>query len=446
MKNIHILPTDKPSNIVISTIDGKLKLNNNTNDSVEYHGQNQNIYITNDEEIKVGDWILCSISTAPTKALQDENYSIKNDWEKIILTTDQDLIDDNIQAIDDDFLEWFVKNPSCEFVEVERGYGGMNGFVKSSEPISKDKLEYKIIISKEEPKQLYTDYPIIELGDEEFKEAPIRECELLSYDDNKYCYVKVEGIEKEIKRCYIYSQKGRCGEVDCVSIEEIKELLKEEPKILSENGQELFFDKQGYLIKEEPKLTNVCIKCGVDLYYAPNFTCQEHPKNCKGIHLSEETLKQRALKEEPKQKCLVTKSMQIDAELAYKSLPKQDALNHFLSTSSVIVKDLQKWDFDKQETLEEVAEKDGTIIQFLCGSHSYDGVWFGNLHPNKKGTFWWRSILKEWQQEQDNKMYSEEEVLNILNEFCDNFYENSIRKDVIEKWLEKFKQEISDGR
>jgi hypothetical protein len=36
---------------------------------------------------------------------------------KIILTTDQDLIKDGVQAIDDEFLEWFVKNPSCEEVE-----------------------------------------------------------------------------------------------------------------------------------------------------------------------------------------------------------------------------------------------------------------------------------------------------------------------------------------
>jgi hypothetical protein len=57
-------------------------------------------------------------------------------------------------------------------------------------------------------------------------------------------------------------------------------------------------------MKEEPKLTNVCIKCGVDLYYVDNFACQEHPKNCKGIHLSEETLKERALKEQPKQETL----------------------------------------------------------------------------------------------------------------------------------------------
>jgi hypothetical protein len=70
--------------------------------------------------------------------------------------------------------------------------------------------------------KLYTDYPITELGDKEFVEAPIRECELLSYDDNKYCYIKVGGIEKEVKRGYIYTKRGRCGEVDCISIDEIR--------------------------------------------------------------------------------------------------------------------------------------------------------------------------------------------------------------------------------
>lgn len=78
---------------------------------------------------------------------------------------------------------------------------------------------------EEEIKKLFTDYPITELGDKEFQEAPIRECELIHYDGNKYCYVKVEGIEKEIKRGYIYTKPGRCGEVDCISIEEINKLL-----------------------------------------------------------------------------------------------------------------------------------------------------------------------------------------------------------------------------
>jgi hypothetical protein len=41
---------------------------------------------------------------------------------KIILTTDPNLIKEGVQAIDDEFLEWFVKNPSCEEVEVEKTF------------------------------------------------------------------------------------------------------------------------------------------------------------------------------------------------------------------------------------------------------------------------------------------------------------------------------------
>jgi hypothetical protein len=126
-------------------------------------------------------------------------------------------------------------------------------------PLGTRNLKYKIIIPQEKPKQLFTDYPITELGDEEFKESPIRECELLSYDDNKYCYVKVEGIEKEIKRCYIYPQKGRCGEIDCVSIDEIKELLKEEPK---QETVEESMEKNGYHDKPSDDLWREGVEFG----------------------------------------------------------------------------------------------------------------------------------------------------------------------------------------
>lgn len=43
---------------------------------------------------------------------------------------------------------------------------------------------------------------------------------------------------------------------------------------------------------------------------------------------------------------------------------------------------------------------DGNIIQFLNGSHSYEGVWYGDYHPTRKGAFWWRSILEEWFKQQ----------------------------------------------
>jgi hypothetical protein len=60
------------------------------------------------------------------------------------MTTDQDLIADGVQAVDDEFLEWFVKNPSCESVEVDRNL---------NYPLDKS-WEYKLrIIPQEEPKQ-----------------------------------------------------------------------------------------------------------------------------------------------------------------------------------------------------------------------------------------------------------------------------------------------------
>ncbi len=41
-------------------------------------------------------------------------------YKEILLSTDDLLIKDGVQAIDDEFLEWFVKNPSCkEFIYEE---------------------------------------------------------------------------------------------------------------------------------------------------------------------------------------------------------------------------------------------------------------------------------------------------------------------------------------
>jgi hypothetical protein len=58
------------------------------------------------------------------------------------MTTDRDLIRDCVQAIDDEFLEWFIKNPSCEGVEVQDCVN-----------------YYKILIPQEKPKQerMYND-------------------------------------------------------------------------------------------------------------------------------------------------------------------------------------------------------------------------------------------------------------------------------------------------
>ena len=145
-RNIHVLPTDKPSrlqkfiNYAVDKIEFELC------SKAEFFNKGQNIYITNDEEIKEGDWyfVIGGIGKK-TGVYKSDGNTPKNDWcKKIILTTDVDLIKDGVQPIPDEFLEWFVKNPSCESVEVEN-----DNYVD----IEKDKYVdfYKIIFPKEEP-------------------------------------------------------------------------------------------------------------------------------------------------------------------------------------------------------------------------------------------------------------------------------------------------------
>jgi hypothetical protein len=70
-------------------------------------------------------------------------------YKEILLSTDTELQKDGVQAIDDEFLEWFVKNPSCEKVEVED---------ISMQYHEEGYSEYKIIIPKEEPKDVVLGY------------------------------------------------------------------------------------------------------------------------------------------------------------------------------------------------------------------------------------------------------------------------------------------------
>ena len=120
MKNLHLIQTDKPSRLGYLTKKGKevykdLRLFDKPMPII-LDSENQYIYITNLEEIKEGvnQWYLDSVLNEPYNS-GGAQYSSKQNV--IILTTDQDLIADGIQSIDDEFLEWFVKNPSCEYVD-----------------------------------------------------------------------------------------------------------------------------------------------------------------------------------------------------------------------------------------------------------------------------------------------------------------------------------------
>jgi len=172
MKNIYILPTDKPSRIVKNT-NNQIKLTIQTlPKDLELGCYPQYIYITSDEKIKELDWFLNIKSGAIGQHNGSESLLFKN-YRKIILTTDQDLIKDGVQSIDDEFLEWVVKNPSCEDVKWNAYPINPNGNVVATNRtypfdglISNFRIEYKIIIPKEEPKQ----YTFQELeGFEDFK-------------------------------------------------------------------------------------------------------------------------------------------------------------------------------------------------------------------------------------------------------------------------------------
>lgn len=144
-----------------------LQLVNMTSSDYTY----QHVYITNDEEPKNGEWVYHpEVSQEYTKVNLskegDEKYTkgqhtaqgvykhkpTTNEWykkeRKIILTTDPELIVDGIQAINDDFLQWFVNNDSCEEVKIshELNINGKNG-------LDRARFIYKIIIPVEESKQ-----------------------------------------------------------------------------------------------------------------------------------------------------------------------------------------------------------------------------------------------------------------------------------------------------
>jgi hypothetical protein len=138
MKNIHVLPTDKPSRL--GYIFDNLILNSKLLSPTLY--KNQNIYITNSEKPKQGEWSL--YQNKIHKCIED---ILGDEFKKIILTDNKDLIKDDVQEIDDEFLQWFVKNSSCDRVEIQCRYNFYAG---------QDLTHYQIIIPREEPKQ----YPI----------------------------------------------------------------------------------------------------------------------------------------------------------------------------------------------------------------------------------------------------------------------------------------------
>ena len=219
MKNIHVLPTDKSSRLSIK--DGVLILHR-----LQWRKGTQHIYITSDEEIKVGDWYINTFVSEREQKPQthtekrhiinhQKDYRFKY-CKKIILTTDQDLINDGVQAINDDFLEWFVKNPNCEEVIVEN-YHGINTSIAEVNTISgdgslnwqgkSDLRDYRIKIPKEEPKQEKNYSEVAKDEERQVNYKMLKSLKKYSRDEllafGKSCFYKgFEKAEKDDANCY----------------------------------------------------------------------------------------------------------------------------------------------------------------------------------------------------------------------------------------------------
>jgi hypothetical protein len=159
MKNIHLLPTDKSRLYYTISMSGyNLKLS-----ATPIHQSSevrpQHIYITSDEFIEERDFAL-NLSTKNI-VQYDGVKGLDSYYKKIVLTTDPKLIKDGVQAIPDEFLELFVKNPSCESVEIVKEkiiLGNVAGTTYTD-------VNYKIIIPQEEPKQerMYSEQEVKDL-------------------------------------------------------------------------------------------------------------------------------------------------------------------------------------------------------------------------------------------------------------------------------------------
>lgn len=122
-----MLPTDNPSKIgyhfdIIKN--GRIDYSPNFgivefNKKFNFQHNPQDIYITTHVQLDIGDYYLDK-----DNMLYKHKFKKHVIGNKIILTTNKNLIKKGIQAIDDTFLEWFVENPNCEEIKINKSFAG----------------------------------------------------------------------------------------------------------------------------------------------------------------------------------------------------------------------------------------------------------------------------------------------------------------------------------
>jgi hypothetical protein len=222
MKNIHVLPTDKASDLWLMHNKSQGLMLLKTASLLD--GIPQNIYITSDEYIGLSYYLDGNL--VRKGVIDDKEYwKVRKDYKKIILTTDEDLIKDGVQVIDDEFLEWFVQNPSCEEVEthiVELCTNCSKQYCNNLRCIDyEDKVRYLISYSENTTKQIITYCDGYEVGYEKIiipSEKPKQETSLIKAlkDISKHLdkmNAKYETIEDAAEKLYPVNKNGGSAEM-----------------------------------------------------------------------------------------------------------------------------------------------------------------------------------------------------------------------------------------
>lgn len=230
MKNIYLIPTDKPSKLYYSTsMYGYNLMLSEIPKPKSSEVKTINIYITSDSYINICDYVVVSCSEVNIEEVRfvtgyyndqflfDDKSQIHMDYcKKIIITTDEKLIKYGVQAIDDEFLQWFVNNSSCEEVKC-------NAY-PFEVLISNFILKYKIIIPEEpNPFELPNVLPddvfnksLEELAEKEYPKLIIENPSCNGYNEPKHIDINeecrnafMEGVKSdEAKEMWIKSKEA----------------------------------------------------------------------------------------------------------------------------------------------------------------------------------------------------------------------------------------------
>ena len=84
-----------------------------------YKIENELYVVNNNEDISENCWIITSGKLVQVSYLLSDEVA---KGFKVILTTNKLLIKDGVQAIDDEFLEWFINNQDVDYVEITTSF------------------------------------------------------------------------------------------------------------------------------------------------------------------------------------------------------------------------------------------------------------------------------------------------------------------------------------